>query len=109
MIGQDRQAVVFQNPTRTLDADGGYTDTFSDLAPGRWWASVTPAAPNDLERPVSGTVITQSTYLVRAWYHPGVTTRSRMLFDGRVFAIAGTRNVDERGQRMELLAVERVP
>jgi SPP1 family predicted phage head-tail adaptor len=106
MIGDYRHRVVFQNPTRVADSDGGYTQTWADLTPGTWFAAITPASPNDLERFTVGTVITQLAHIVRGRYLAGVTTATRMVFDGRTFAIAGTRNVDERKVTMELLAVE---
>ena len=110
MIGSARHRVLFQNPGAAVpDGDGGYTQSWTDVPPGAWFAAIAPASPNDLERFTAGTVITQVAHIVRGRYQPGITTATRMVFNGRTFAIAGTRNVEERGITMELLAVELQP
>lgn len=115
MIGSYRHRVTFEAPSgRVSSPDGGYTDTFTALAPGSWQVSIAPASPQDLERFTAGTVVSQATHLIRGRYHPGVTTASRMIATldraagptAVTFAIAGCRNVDERSITMELLAVE---
>lgn len=107
-LGDQRHRVVFQQPVQTATSDGGYSETWTDLTPLPlgWRVQISPSSPNDLERVTAGTVLTQVTALVRGRYHPGVTTATRMQFDGRVFSIVGTRNVEERGRWMELLVVE---
>ena len=109
MIGDYRHLVTFQDPGPAVpDGAGGYTQTWDDLTPATWKVQITPAGAADLERVTAGTVLTQATHIVRGRYHPGVSTRSRMLFSGRTFMIAGTRNVEERSILMELVAVEQV-
>ena len=110
MIGDHRHAVMFENPGPAVaDGDGGFTHTWTPLDPSVWWVSIAPASPQDLERFASGSVITQATNMVRGRFHPDVSTATRMWFNGRPFAVVGTRNVDERSVDMELLAVELVP
>jgi head-tail adaptor len=107
-LGDQRHRVVFQQRGETPASDGGYTETWTDLTPLPlgWKVQISPASPNDLERATAGTVVTQVTAIVRGRYHPGITTASRMVFGSRTFSIVGTRNVEERGRMMELLAVE---
>lgn len=108
--GSYRHRVTFQQPgAPTPDGAGGYTETWADLPPGAWFVSIAPASPQDLERLMAGTVITQVTHLVKGDFLAGVTSASRMLALDRVFAIVGPRNVDERSITMELLAVELAP
>jgi len=107
MIHEHRHRVTFQNPTYVDDGHGGYTETWTTITPALgWMVSIAPAAPQDLERFTAGTVITQTTNLVRGAYLAGVTTATRMLFNGGTFQIAGARDPDLRGRTMELLAVE---
>jgi head-tail adaptor len=110
MIGDQRHRVVFQNPADPVpDGRGGYSQTWTDADPPTWYVSVTPAAAHDLEYVAGGaSVITSASHIIRGRYHPNVSTKTRMVFNGRTFAITGTRNVDERSVFMELTAVEMV-
>ena len=106
-IGEHRHTVLFQNPgTPVADGDGGYTQVWSDLSPATWKVSIEPATARDLERIAAGTVISTATHIVTGRFHPGVTTETRMVFNGRLFSITGVANLEERGIAMELVAVE---
>ena len=104
--GDRRHLVTFQAPTTGIDADGNYTQTWTDLDPATWHVSIEPATAADLERVAAGTVISSASHLVRGDWHPGVTTESRMLFDGQTFAITGVVNVELRGIAMICGAVQ---
>ena len=109
MIGEFRHRVVFQDPGPPVpDGKGGYSEEWTDLSPPTWFVQVQPASANDLERLTAGNVVTMASHVVRGRYHAGVSTKTRMLFDGRTFAITGTRTPDERKILMELTAVEMV-
>jgi len=109
MIGDARHLVTFQDPGDPVpDGVGGYTQTWGDLSPATWYVAIAPASAGDVERLAPGTVVTQATHLVAGRYHPGVSTKTRMLFSGRTFAITGARNVGERSILMELTAAEMV-
>jgi len=108
--GDYRHTVTFQNPGPAVpDGDGGYTQSWVDLVPASWRVSITPATARDLERVAAGSVISSASHLVRGDFHPDVTTKTRIVFDGRQFSITGKQNPDERNVTMELLAVEVVP
>lgn len=101
--------VVFQDPSPALpDGAGGYTQTWTDIPPGTWKVSVRPAAAADLERVGAGTVTTQGAALVRGHYHAGVTTKSRMLYNGKTWSITGVGYVNTLPPAMELTVVEQV-
>ena len=109
-INAYRHRVLFQTPGPAVpDGDGGYLQTWSDLVPATWQVSIEPATARDLERVAAGTVLSTATHVVTGRYHAGVTTKTRMIFGGRTFAITGVANVEERGITMELVAVEVVP
>jgi len=106
-IGAFRHAVLFQSPGAPVPTtDGGFTLTWTDLSPAMWQVSIEPATAKDLERVAAGTVISQATHIVTGRFHPGVTTQTRMVFNGRTFSITGVSNLQERGIFMELTAVE---
>ena len=110
MIGDFRHVVTFQDPSAAVpDGAGGYTQTWADLQPAQWFVQVQQAPIGDLERTAAGgSVITTASHVVRGRYHPGVSTKTRMLFNGKTYSITGTRTPDERGILMELAAVEQV-
>jgi len=110
MIGAFRHRVTFQAPSDPVpDGVGGYTQTWQDLTPATWKVQIEALPVGDLERTAAGgSVQTTATVVVRGRYHPGVTTKARMLFNGKTYSITGTRTPDERGVLMELAAVEQV-
>ena len=108
--GAYRHAVRFQNPGPPVaDGDGGFTQSWIDLVPPTWRVSIQPATARDLERVAGGSVISSASHIVRGDFHPDVSTLTRIVFDGRVLAITGKQNLDERDVTMELVAVEVVP
>ena len=109
-IGDYVHRVTFQNPApATPDGDGSYTETWVDCTPAAWKVSITPATQADLERVAAGTVISTATHLVRGYFHPQVTTQSRMTLGAHVFAITGKVDLELRGVEMLCGAVEIVP
>ncbi|HZD62936.1 MAG TPA: head-tail adaptor protein, partial [Xanthobacteraceae bacterium] len=104
--GDRRHLVTFQAPTTGVDADGNYTQTWTDLNPPTWFVSIEPATTADLERVAAGTVISSASHLVRGDFHPGVTTETRMLLDSLTFAITGVVNVEMRSVEMVCGAVQ---
>ena len=105
MIGTYKHLVTFQERTTAPDGAGGYTQTWQNLS-AAWKVAIAPAAAADLERVAAGTVLTQQTAIVRGHYHPGVTTATRMLYNGKTYAITGVVYVDTLPPTMELAAVE---
>jgi head-tail adaptor len=106
-LGTYRHRVRFQNPARTPDGDGGYTESWADCTPAEWKVSITPATATSLERVAAGTVISEATHVVEGKRHPQVTTQTRMLYAGQTFAITGMVPTEKRS--MLCGAVEVVP
>lgn len=106
-IGAYRHVVTFQTATVVPDGGGGTIETWADLAPP-WAVDIRPANVRDLERRTAGTIVATATHVVTGRYRPDVTIAGRLIFDGRVFRIAGVSNVDERGITMELFVTETV-
>lgn len=106
-LGDYRHTVLLQNPgTPTPDGDGGYTQSWTDCVPPTWQCSIEPATVRDLERVAAGTVIATATQIIKGHYRPDVTTKTRLVFNGRRFSITGVQNPQERGITLELTAVE---
>jgi len=64
---------------------------------------IKPATAKDLERVAAGTVIATASHIVTGPYHAGVSTKTRIVFGGRVFQVVGVSNPEERN--IETIAV----
>lgn len=105
--GLRRHQVTLENPGGQVpDGDGGYTEGWDLIE--TCWGSVSPASAADLRRVVAGTVTALLPYLVLVPYVAGVTTQTRVTYNGRTFAVQAVRNVDERNIRLEIICEERV-
>jgi SPP1 family predicted phage head-tail adaptor len=99
--------VTLQSPGPAVsDGDGGFTQSWTDLVPPSWTCEIKPATERDLERVAAGTVITTNTYIVKGPYRPDVTTKARLLFNGREFSITSVANPEERNVELILVGVE---
>lgn len=88
------------------DGDGGFTQSWTDLVPPALYVSIAPATARDLERVTAGTVLSTASHIVTAPYHPQITTKTRILFNGRVFSVTGVSNPEERSVELILACVE---
>lgn len=106
-IGSYRHVVAVENPgTPVPDGDGGYTTDYVPADPPTIDASIEFAAARDLERVTAGTVLTTATHLIRTRFHPGITTDSRLIFEGRRFEVQSVQNVDQRDIALILICSE---
>ena len=105
-----RCVVTLQNPTRTPDGDGGYTEAWTAVAPpSAVYARVQPVRAGREERTLEGTVAAAAGTLVTIPYHPAVTTQTRVLLGSRILAVIGLTNADEQGRQLTLTCTEVVP
>lgn len=107
--GLRRHTVVLQNPGSPVpDGDGGFTLSWTDLAPRIMQASIQPATARDLERVAAGSVLSSATQIVTIPYHAQVTTKTRITFNGRTLNVTGVANPDERNKELILACTELV-
>ena len=102
MIGSLRHRLIVQRPDRTLDAGGGATIIWTDIA--TVWGAVEPISGRETivaERP-QATV----THKVRVRYRADVDARMRILFGSRSLNIRSVINQDERGRWLVCLCEE---
>lgn len=96
-VAERPHRILLQNPGEPIpDGDGGFTQLWSDLSPASVSAKISPATAADLERVTAGTVTASATHIVEMPYHAGVTTKTRIIFDGRTFTVTGVATPDER-------------
>lgn len=106
-VGPLRHMVTLQNPgTVVPDGEGGWTTV--DTSGAEVFASIEPATQRDLERLVANSVGSDASHVVTMRYIPGVTTKTRLLFNARTFDVVGVQNPEERNVELRLACVERV-
>ena len=104
-IGRDNELVFFEEPSAPVrDNEGGYSEAWAPLNPPTWYVRVRAATVRDQESVIAGTVVTHLTVMVHGRYHPGVTTKTRMKFQGQFYQVTSVVNVDGRNTEMELTA-----
>lgn len=101
--------VTLENPTRTPDGEGGFSETWTPLTPATMWAEIVPATARKLafEVAVANTVISQGTHIVTMRFHAGITTQTRLRVDGRTLAVLGVQS-DAKEIETLLFCAERV-
>ena len=108
-IGSRDKRILFQNPGSAVpDGDGGFTQTWVDLLP-RAFAHVAPATARSLERVAAGSVIATATHVVTVPYRTGVTTKTRIVFEGRTLNVTSVQDRDEQHVELVLVCEEVVP
>ena len=106
-VSERPHRVTLQNPGPAVpDGRGGFTQTWTDLTPAAVSVKIEAATAEELERVAPGTVISTETHIVSGPYHPQVTTKTRILYNGRVFHVTGVTDPEERHVEMIAVAVE---
>jgi len=101
-----QKRVMFQNPGPPVpDGRGGYTQTWTDVPPSADVA-IMQATVNALERIAAGTVLSTATHIVTAPYRAGISTKTRILVDGRVLNVTSVQDVEERHVTLVLVCAE---
>lgn len=107
MIGSYRHRITLEGPSDPVpDGEGGWTEGWAPLTPATWDCSIQAASQRDLESIGAGTVLAQATHVVKGRYHAGVTTESKLHFEGRTFNVIFLANRDERDIELNLVCAE---
>ena len=101
--GSLRHPVTLQAPLETPDGLMGRTETWTDE--GTVWAEIW-ALRGD-ERIEAAKVEAVVTHRIRIRYWAGLTTKHRIVFNGRTFNVRFVNNVNERSIEMILDVEER--
>lgn len=84
VIGELRQVANLFNPgTPVPDGDGGFTQVFTPLDPPQWRCSIETASVRASERLFAASVIAQATYILSGRFHPGISTKTRIVWVDR--------------------------
>jgi SPP1 family predicted phage head-tail adaptor len=106
-IGDRQKRVLLQNPgTPVRDGDGSFTQTWTDVAGGAAFAHVAPASARSLERITAGTVLATATHVVTLPYRAGISTKTRVMVDGRQLNVTSVQDPDDRHVELILVCEE---
>jgi SPP1 family predicted phage head-tail adaptor len=105
-IGDLTARVRLVVPVVESDGRGGENETgVLGLTPEYAWASVEPLASREVLQ--IGQQKGAISHRCRMHFHPGVTLRSRVLWQGRTFEVVSVINRGEARRELELLLTER--
>jgi head-tail adaptor len=103
---RDKRVQLHHPGPLVADGEGGYTEDWQPLDPPEMLAHIDAATARDLERAVSGTVLSTATHLIGMLYHPGITIQTRVTYGTREFQVTAVRNPDEANRELLLVAEE---
>ena len=87
--------------------DGGYEQSWVDLAPPRAYAKISTATAVDMQQMFAdSTTLSTASHVINLPHHPGITTKVRILFDGRTFMVTGVADPDSRKAETVLACTE---
>jgi len=105
--GTLRHLVTLEAPSATaMSGDASYTQTWAPLDPATWHCAITPATSGAQERLGAGTTSSQATHILTGRHHPGITTQTRVHFEGRTLHVLFVGNRDERDIQTDLVCAE---
>jgi SPP1 family predicted phage head-tail adaptor len=103
-IGQLRQYITIQSPTRTADGSGGWTEGWGNFANA--FAAIKPVSAR--ERFFADKLEHNVTHLIVIRFIAGLKANMRINFEGRYFLVRGFRYLDETQHWIEIQAEENV-
>jgi head-tail adaptor len=109
-VGIRPHRVWLQKPGPLVPTDdGGYEQSWIDLDPPKMFSRIEPSSAVDMQRLFAdSTVISTASHAVTLPFHAQLTTKVRLLFDGRAFMVTGVATTDERKAESVLACTELV-
>lgn len=107
-VAQKRHRVTLAQPTTTPDGDGGYTESWTALAPPALSVNIRTVGAGDLERMQAGTISATATHVLTGDYHPGITTKTRITFGTRAFSVLGLGTPEEARAEVDIFCAEQI-
>ena len=97
------------NKLVTIEQQDPDPDRYQEYTPatnGKVWASI--EALTGREKYEAQAIEPKATFRIRMWLWPGLTSKHRIVYDGRIFELVSPPiDVDERGVEHELMCSER--
>jgi SPP1 family predicted phage head-tail adaptor len=103
LAGRLRHRVQIQTPTRTRDAIGGIT--FSWSTADTRWASIEPVKEKEKEVGERTTALQEVKFVMR--HYDGLSPRDRIVYGSNIYDIHSVRNIYERDIMTEAICTQR--
>lgn len=87
--------ITFENPGKPVPSGTTFTTPWVPLDPYDF-AEIAPATARRLEQLAAGTVSATATHIVTTGYRAGLSIKSRVRFEGRIFNVIGLYDPEER-------------
>jgi SPP1 family predicted phage head-tail adaptor len=102
LAGELRHRIIIQDYTETLGDIGNPVKTWTDTTTR--WGKILPVSSREIieGRQVEG----RATHRVVLRYYDGLTRKSRLKYDGRLFNIEDIINIEERNKVHLIVATE---
>lgn len=102
-LGRMKHLILIQAPPTLTSSSNGVVPDWTTI--DKVYAAIEPV--NVSERQGNDTRSAVTTHIVTTRYIDGVTTKGRIKFGSRIFAIIGVENVDEADDMLRLSCAER--
>lgn len=105
--GMLRHIVAFQSPPSTPDGQGGYDGAWTPIATAAAVrGAITPLSGS--ERYFAGQLESPVTHRFVTRYRTDITTKDRMVYEGRVFQVRAILDIEERKRWLDIKLEEGV-
>ena len=101
-IGSMNKRVIIQAVTQSADSQGGFTETWATYK--TVWAAIKPISGGETFQ--ASQYRTPVTHKITMRYLPSITTKHRILYGSRVFAIKEIIDVDDDNYLLVMKAIE---
>ena len=99
-----RQRITIEEPVYTSDLLGGFVTAWNVYA--TLWAEIVPVGR--IENLRSEKLQNANSYKITVRYIPNITTKMRISHKGKFYAIRSVINVEEKNEKLEIIANEEV-
>jgi SPP1 family predicted phage head-tail adaptor len=97
--------ITFENPGKPVPSGTTFVQSWVDQPPFDF-AEIAPATARRLEQLSAGTISGTATHILTTGFRPGVSLKSRVRFDGRIFNVIGFFDPEERHIDLVLVCAE---
>lgn len=93
--GDFRSVIVLQVEDKTPDGAGGYSHSFRTI--GTVFCNASQSSGSEQYNESTGArIMSVNGYNFATWFRPDIKTVCRVIFDGKIFNVRSTFNIDDR-------------
>ncbi len=93
--GDFRSVLELQTEVKTPDGAGGYNHSFTTI--GTVFANASQSGGSEqFSEEIGARILSNNGYTFTTWFRPDIRTVCRVIFDGKIFNVRSTYNIDDR-------------